>query len=761
MAKARAPAAAAPLFEYPWYAIAITLLAAAAVTVLIVRSAGDHAAAVIESARAAESARLRQNVSRGDANATAAIQIEDVAARLFSPVRDRYEVQRDLLRLLRASNAGLVSGVGVFYAPRAFDANHRLNGFYVDRGMLARGATYWLNDGFGFDYPSAPWYRAAVEARGRLVVTRPYFAHGHTFISVVREFFDGANPVGVVIVDALRATIVRNMRVTLARGEVAYITDLGGFVTVASGRIPSGGAFEEQSMAFRSIPWTMHLVADFAGVHAAQRRIWVAAAVEIALVWCLTAAILFGLARLARYKAQTQLLAEHSDALENEIAVRAAVEERLRVTAYRDLLTGLPNRAHILETLQSAIGRGGAPGSFGVFFIDLDQFAVINDSLGHSTGDALLKHIAERIAGNLPPAAVLGRLGGDEFIVYAPLAEPEDAHALARNLLQTLRRPFAIGGRRVYTGASVGVVLSGPRYEHPEELLRDADIAMYRAKEAGRGRFVVFDEDMHERALQRMLVESALRSAIHHSEFCVRYQPIVNVATGEVCAVEALCRWSRPEHGEVGPVEFIPIAEQTGAIAEIDSFVLRQACSDARALTRRFPHVPVSVNVSATRLTHGDFVPGISRALFESSLDARCIKLEITETAIMGRPEEAVQTLARLREIGVAVEIDDFGAGYSSLSYIQRLPISGLKIDRSFVKPMVADPQSAAIVRAIVGLAKTLGLRVTAEGVETPQQLQMLAEMGVDFAQGFYFSPAVAFDALESLIAARVLRIPG
>ncbi|HZT13795.1 MAG TPA: GGDEF domain-containing phosphodiesterase, partial [Candidatus Baltobacteraceae bacterium] len=312
-----------------------------------------------------------------------------------------------------------------------------------------------------------------------------------------------------------------------------------------------------------------------------------------------------------------------------------------------------------------------------------------------------------------------------------------------------------------YTGASVGVVLSGPRYEHPEELLRDADIAMYRAKEAGRGRFVVFDEDMHERALQRMLVESALRSAIHHSEFCVRYQPIVNVATGEVCAVEALCRWSRPEHGEVGPVEFIPIAEQTGAIAEIDSFVLRQACSDARALTRRFPHVPVSVNVSATRLTHGDFVPGISRALFESSLDARCIKLEITETAIMGRPEEAVQTLARLREIGVAVEIDDFGAGYSSLSYIQRLPISGLKIDRSFVKPMVADPQSAAIVRAIVGLAKTLGLRVTAEGVETPQQLQMLAEMGVDFAQGFYFSPAVAFDALESLIAARVLRIPG
>ncbi|HZT12264.1 MAG TPA: diguanylate cyclase, partial [Candidatus Baltobacteraceae bacterium] len=440
MAKARAPAAAAPLFEYPWYAIAITLLAAAAVTVLIVRSAGDHAAAVIESARAAESARLRQNVSRGDANATAAIQIEDVAARLFSPVRDRYEVQRDLLRLLRASNAGLVSGVGVFYAPRAFDANHRLNGFYVDRGMLARGATYWLNDGFGFDYPSAPWYRAAVEARGRLVVTRPYFAHGHTFISVVREFFDGANPVGVVIVDALRATIVRNMRVTLARGEVAYITDLGGFVTVASGRIPSGGAFEEQSMAFRSIPWTMHLVADFAGVHAAQRRIWVAAAVEIALVWCLTAAILFGLARLARYKAQTQLLAEHSDALENEIAVRAAVEARLRVTAYRDLLTGLPNRAHILETLQSAIGRGGAPGSFGVFFIDLDQFAVINDSLGHSTGDALLKHIAERIAGNLPPAAVLGRLGGDEFIVYAPLAEPEDAHALARNLLQTLRR---------------------------------------------------------------------------------------------------------------------------------------------------------------------------------------------------------------------------------------------------------------------------------------------------------------------------------
>ncbi|HEV3153418.1 MAG TPA: EAL domain-containing protein [Candidatus Baltobacteraceae bacterium] len=752
---------AAPFSAYPWYAIGITALAAAVATVLLVIYGGERASEARQTAVMLQASRLQQNVSRVENNLAGAIQVSAVAMHLLAPLRDPAEIRRDVLRILAGANSHIVSGVGVFYAPYAFNGKP-LDGFYADRGLLQRGTIYVLDKHFGFNYPAAQWYRDGIAGRGELEFTGPYFAHGHTFVSAERAFYQNGAFAGEVLVDSFQATLVRNMRASIESNDVAYVTNDAGKIVFSTSALPLPGApFEaSQSRPIRGVPWTLHFTSDFSATAAKQRQIWLTCGLAIALLWCLTAALILNLIRTTRYKAQTIGLRQQSAELQIEIAARVAVEKQLRVTAYHDSLTGLPNRAKILETLRGAIAAHPEQGRFAVLFIDLDQFAVINDSLGHTTGDTLLQHIARRISQQLPQGAVLARLGGDEFVVYAPL-KAQDVHHIATRILETLRRPFTIDGRRVYTGASIGVVLGGPRYVNAEELLRDADIAMYRAKEGGRGRFVVFDEDMHERALQRLLVESALRSAIQHSEFSVRYQPIISIATGEVCGIEALCRWDRPEYGEVGPVDFIPIAEQTGAITEIDSFVLGQACLDARRLQRRYSGIPVSVNVSATRLTHPDLVSGISRVLFESGLDAASLQLEITETALMGHTDQAIRTLSRLRDIGVRVVIDDFGAGYSSLSYVQRLPIWGLKIDRSFVHPMASDTQSAAIVRAIVALAKTLGLHVTAEGVETLQQLHLLTEMAVDSAQGFYFSPAVPFEQIEDAIRSRRLRIPG
>jgi len=337
-------------------------------------------------------------------------------------------------------------------------------------------------------------------------------------------------------------------------------------------------------------------------------------------------------------------------------------------------------------------------------------------------------------------------------VSYLPLASQAAAELSADCILRELSKTFVIEEREIYISASIGIVTSTPRYGSAVEMLRDADTAMYAAKNAGRARFAVFDERMREQAIARHSLETALRRAVENRRVFAMYQPIVHLRTGRVASMEALARWTDDNGTAVSPAVFIPLAEQSGTIDAIDSLILNQACRDAVGLQSRCPGLIVSVNVSATRLHRGDLLSKTKAALDDSGLDPKLLKIELTETAIMARADDGLTVLEQLRAGGVQSVIDDFGTGHSSLSYAQRLPVAGLKIDRSFIEPMIADRQSLAIVRAIVALAKTLGLYVVAEGVETAEQAEKLRAMGVDFGQGFYFSAALDVANMASFI---------
>jgi diguanylate cyclase (GGDEF)-like protein/PAS domain S-box-containing protein len=436
---------------------------------------------------------------------------------------------------------------------------------------------------------------------------------------------------------------------------------------------------------------------------------------------------------------------------------RRQAEEDIRLQSLHDVLTKLPNRTLFLDRLEQALARAerAAPRrTVAVLFLDLDRFKVVNDGLGHVAGDELLVEVAARLRSIVRPSDTVARFGGDEFVVLLDDVE-SDQHAVevAGRIGDTFGTPFALTGREVMVSASIGIALTtGRPGEGAETLVRDADAAMYRAKERGKARFEIFDDAIRLRAVRRLETEQALRRAVERGELELAYQPGVWLDSGRVAAVEALARWRHPERGWVPPAEFIPIAEETGLILSLGDWVLEQAAAlGSRLQWASEPGrvMTVAVNLSARQLGDPHLVDRIASLLRDHDLPARALSLEITESVLMDDAESARRTLSDLKELGVYLAVDDFGTGYSSLAYLKRFPVDALKVDKSFVEGLDREGEDSAIVRAIVMLAQTLGLDTVAEGVETPEQLEQLVSLGCVFAQGYHFARPMFLPELE------------
>lgn len=448
--------------------------------------------------------------------------------------------------------------------------------------------------------------------------------------------------------------------------------------------------------------------------------------------------------------------------LQRRTAEAERVEQQLRHDALHDRLTGLPNRAFFVERVRVAVERARRnPGEcFGVLFLDLDNFKAVNDSFGHVSGDELLLEVARRFTGCLRSFDMLARLGGDEFaLLLENIREPSDAARVAERLQMSLQTPVRVGEDEAYTSVSIGVAVHTDADDHPQTMLRSADLALYRAKEQGRGRFQVFDPRMHEEAVRRLRLETDLRRALERDQFRLHYQPVVSLDTGRIVAVEALLRWEHPERGLVSPGEFIHVAEDTGLIIDIGRWVLEQACRQCLLWQRDHgDDAPQSVwvNLSVRQLAEGDLVRQVAQVLKALHFEPERLTLEVTESLLVENVEASLRSLRELHELGVRVFMDDFGSGHSSLGYLDRLAIDGIKIDRSFIGHLGAGERPLQLVSTIVGMIRGLDLTPIAEGVETEEQLRLLRDMGCAFAQGFHFSRAVPPEGIAKLLKVRV-----
>ncbi|HWQ09597.1 MAG TPA: EAL domain-containing protein, partial [Holophaga sp.] len=391
-----------------------------------------------------------------------------------------------------------------------------------------------------------------------------------------------------------------------------------------------------------------------------------------------------------------------------------------------------------------------------VLYLDLDRFKVINDSLGHDAGDQLLVQVARRIRGCLRPGDTVARLGGDEFVVlFEDLAATNDALRVAERIQASFREGFLLQGQEVYTTCSMGLAFGDASSEGPPELVRDAEVAMYRAKARREGSIEIFNPSMNAQALARFQMEGELRHALEREEFVLYYQPLVSLRSGCIEGWEALVRWRHPERGLVPPGEFIPLAEETGLIVPLGQWVLTEAVRQASLWADRFPADPprlVSVNISGRQFQQRDLIGTVMSALEAHRFEPRCLKLEITESVMMQDPQASLEAMKVFRGHQIHLVIDDFGTGYSSLSYLKRFPVDTLKVDKSFVDGLGKDPESTAIVQAVISLAKSLGMRVTAEGIETREQFEQLQCMGCDQGQGYFLSRPLPADAAEALL---------
>jgi diguanylate cyclase (GGDEF)-like protein len=439
-----------------------------------------------------------------------------------------------------------------------------------------------------------------------------------------------------------------------------------------------------------------------------------------------------------------------------DITERKRAEERIRHLAHHDQLTGLPNRGLLQDRLRQALALTEHGGAYiGLLLLDIDCFKDVNDTLGHPAGDWLLRAVAERLEAAIRQGDTLARLGGDEFAVVQPgLDGPGCAAALAQRLIETLAPPFRLEAQEVHVSASVGVALFPQHSDHADGLVRKADLALYRAKQDGRGRFRLFEPAMDDEVQARRRLDGELRRALEGAEFILHYQPQVSLATDRVEGVEALVRWRHPERGLVPPGEFIPAAEASGLIRPLGAWVLREACRQARAWRDAGLELVMAVNLSPAQLRHDGMLSEVDGALRASGLDPRCLELEITESLLLERSEGATDHVLRgLAARGVRLAFDDFGTGYSSLASLKRLPVEKIKIDRSFVRDIGRDPEDEAVVRAMVSLGHALGKRVVAEGVENEAQLAFLRRLGCDAAQGFLLAGPAAAAEIGHLLA--------
>ncbi len=432
-------------------------------------------------------------------------------------------------------------------------------------------------------------------------------------------------------------------------------------------------------------------------------------------------------------------------------------KEKFRHAAFHDSLTGLPNRTLFLETLKFILEKHKQTPNFNfaVLFLDMNRFKTINDSLGHSMGDKLIASVAKRLTDLARRDDVVARFSGDEFgIILNNLMRLEDVVILADSIKQQLAAPFSIGQREVFSSVSIGIAIGNKDYEDAEEILRDADIAMYQAKENEKG-VVVFNRAMHARALTLLQLETDLRKAIERDEFCVFYQPIIEIKSMKLVGFEALIRWNHPTRGLVSPADFIPISEDTNLIIPMTLWLLQHCCDQMVKWQQKSPlnqKMFISINLSGKHFAEKQLVNQVKRVLDQSGMEPSCLKLELTESAVMGNAEVAISMLKQLKTLGVQLSIDDFGTGYSSLSYLHRFPIDTLKIDRSFVSTMEAATENGEIVRTVISLAKTLGMVVVAEGIETVHQLHQLRVLDCEYGQGYLFSRPVPIADAELMV---------
>ncbi len=460
-----------------------------------------------------------------------------------------------------------------------------------------------------------------------------------------------------------------------------------------------------------------------------------------------------GLAVLDSNRYVYQMTGSLTDVTEHKQA-----ETQLLHNAFHDALTGLPNRALFMDRLKHSLAevKEGEGYAFGVLFLDLDRFKVVNDSLGHQIGDQLLVATARRLESCLRPGDLVARLGGDEFaVILDHVRHVSDATQAAERIRERLTSPFNLSGHEVFISASIGIALNQTASEEPSEILRNADTAMYRAKDQGRGCFELFDRGMQARNAALSQLETGLRGALARDEFRVHYQPIISLETWRISGFEALLRWEHPQHGYISPLKFIPVAEESGLIIQIGQWVLREACQQLRVWQEQFPSDPplsISVNLSGKQFSQLDLIDCISQILKETGLDAGSLKIEITESAIIENIDAAAMMLKRIKALGIRLSLDDFGTGYSSLSYLHRFPIDTLKIDRSFVS-RINLPKNAEIVKTILTLAGNLGMDVVAEGVETREQVLQLTGLNCEYVQGYLLSKPIDGRAMGGLIS--------
>jgi diguanylate cyclase (GGDEF)-like protein/PAS domain S-box-containing protein len=541
--------------------------------------------------------------------------------------------------------------------------------------------------------------------------------------------------------------------------DLVFICTAGGAITYQSETAETGWGFSARGLLYRSLVDMIH-----PDDQPALRDLWeqlnaapgITRKTELRLrdageSWHYVALILTNLLREPAVDGIVVTL--------RDIGERKEFEKQLTQQAFYDSLTRLPNRALLLDRLGQALARAGRrQGGVGVLYLDLDNFKLINDSLGHHAGDDLLVAAASRLQTCFRNDDTVARLGGDEFVVLlGHPASAAEASLAAERIAQEFSRPFVIEGRKFTVTVSVGIALSYTGQEGADSMLRNADVAMYRAKTGGKARHIVFDASMHSDALAKLDLQDELRKAFEEKELCVFYQPIVLLESGRIVKVEALVRWQHPTRGLIAPEEFIPIAEETGLIVPLGQWVLEVACRQAAAWQAQLhfePPLAISVNLSACQFQHPTLIEDIKRALRAACLAPTSLMLEITESVIMHDVEATIATLTELKQLGIQIAIDDFGTGYSSLAYLKLLPLDVIKIDRSFVNGIGRDREDTAIVRSIISLAKALDLEVTAEGIETTEQSALLKSWDCERGQGYYFArPQIAAAVTELLQA--------